>query len=286
MSVVCVCIVCIVCIVSQIWHSNMCQSVIIDMDTPTATDPRLNLTARVQNIQHLLDGKSDITPDESIQSPLHQEDTISSSGNGEDRVVTNLRNGEPTRNDGTKVHTDDGSGNAIQVRNVLTAFFNLSPDDQGTAVLQYKNSIDKLLEQNQKMTELVTSVNLEREWMGSQITAVMAENQWLLEALKDQPSAEEVTSRIQERCREDYNRNLTELVRLNQQEILDQKEKTPKRSGRMRQILWQSPDHFFKWHKGKIQTKTTKRIKKQFGKICLGTKNSAGSNSLTEWSTV
>ena len=96
------------------------------------------------------------------------------------------------------VQRDNEGTNAIQVRNVLTAFFNLSPDDQGTAVLQYKNSIDQLLQQNQKMTELVTSVNQERERLGSQITAVMEDNQRLLEALKNQPSAEEVTARIQE----------------------------------------------------------------------------------------
>ena len=155
----------------------MSRSVVIDVDTPTATDPRLNLTARVQNIQHLLDGESDITPDENIPSPLQQEKTISSSGNGDDRSVTNLGDGEPMSGENTQSQRDNETGNAIQVRNVLTAFFNLSPEDQGTAVLQYKNSIDQLLEQNQKMTELVTSVNLERECMGSQITAVMAENQ-------------------------------------------------------------------------------------------------------------
>ena len=146
----------------------MSRSVVIDVNTPTATDSRLNLMARVQNIQHLLDGESDITPDENIPSLLQQEETISSSGNGDDRSSTNLGDGESTIGE---------TGNAIQVRNVLTAFFNLSPEDQGTAVLQYKNSIDQLLEQNRKMTKLVTSVNLERERMDSQITAVMAENQ-------------------------------------------------------------------------------------------------------------
>ena len=56
----------------------MSRSVVIDMDTPMATDPRLNLTSRVQNIQHLLDGESDITPDENVPSLLQQEETISS----------------------------------------------------------------------------------------------------------------------------------------------------------------------------------------------------------------
>ena len=155
----------------------MSRSVVIDVDTPTATDPRLNLTARVQNIQHLLDSESDITPNENIPSLLQQEETISSSGNGDDRSVTNPGDGEPMSRGDIEVQRDTETGNAIQVRNVLTAFFNLSPEDQGTVVLQYKNSIDQLLEQNQKMTELVTSVNLERECMGSQIMAVMAENQ-------------------------------------------------------------------------------------------------------------
>ena len=155
----------------------MSRSVVIDVDTPTATDPRLNLTTRVQNIQHLLDSESDITPNENIPSPLQQEETISSSGNGGDRSVTNPGDGEPTSGENTQSQRDSETGNAIQVRNVLTAFFNLSLEDQGTAVLQYKNSIDQLLEQNQKMTKLVTSVNLEREHMGSQIMAVMAENQ-------------------------------------------------------------------------------------------------------------
>ena len=70
------------------------------------------------------------------------------------------------------------------------------------------------------MTKLVTSVNLEREYMGSQITAVMAENQQLLDVLKNQPNSEEITAKIQERCREDYDKKLTELVKLNQQEII------------------------------------------------------------------
>ena len=141
----------------------MSRPVVIDVDTPTATDPRLNLTTRVQNIQHLLDGKSDITSDENVPSPLQQEETISSSGNGDDRSVMNPGDVEPTSNEDTQSQRDNEIGNAVQVRNVLTAFSNLSPEDQGTAVLQYKNSINQLLEQNQKMTELVTSVNLERE---------------------------------------------------------------------------------------------------------------------------
>ena len=128
----------------------MSRSVVIDVDTPTATDPRLNLTARVQNIQHLLDCESDITPNENIPSLLQQEETISSSGNRDDRSVTNLGDGEPTSRRDIEVQRDTETANAVQVRNVLTAFFNLSPEDQGTAILQYKNSIDQLLETKPK----------------------------------------------------------------------------------------------------------------------------------------
>ena len=116
----------------------MSQSVIIDIDTPTATDPRLNLTARVQNIQHLLDGESDMATDEDIPSPLHQEDTISSSGNGVEGAVLNPGNEELTMNHTVTAQRDGEEQNAVQVRNVLTAFFNLSPNDQETAVLQNK----------------------------------------------------------------------------------------------------------------------------------------------------
>ena len=55
--------------------------------------------------------------------------------------------------------------------------------------------------------------------MGSQIMAVMTENQQLLEALKQQPSSEEITARVQEKCQEEYDKKLTELVRLNQKEL-------------------------------------------------------------------
>ena len=81
----------------------MSQSLVTDVDTPMATDSRLNFTARVQNIQHLLDGELDITPDENIPFPLHQEDTISSSGNGDEGAVANLGNGELMSNQGTDV---------------------------------------------------------------------------------------------------------------------------------------------------------------------------------------
>ena len=91
----------------------MLQSVVIDMDTPMATDPRLNLTTRVQNIQHLLDDKSDITSDDNVPSPLQQEETISSSSNGDDRSVMNRGDGEPMSNEETQSQRDDGSGNAI-----------------------------------------------------------------------------------------------------------------------------------------------------------------------------
>ena len=188
--------------------------------------------ARVQNIQHLLDSESDITPDENIPSPLQQEETISSSGNGDDRSVTNPGDGEPMSGENTQSQGDSETGNAIQVRNVLTAFFNLSPEDQGTVVLQYKNSIDQLLEQNQMMTKLVTSVNLERECMCSQITAVMAENQRLLEVLKHQPNSEEITAKIQERCREDYDKKSNRTSKTKSTRNLGSKRTTSKRGGR------------------------------------------------------
>ena len=51
-----------------------------------------------------------------------------------------------------KENVGSGSGEPTEgekVRKVLTAFFSLSADDQGTTVLQYKQSIDELLTQNE-----------------------------------------------------------------------------------------------------------------------------------------
>ena len=109
---------------------QICPDQLLSMWThPWQLIPDFNLTTRVQNIQHLLDGKSDITPDENIPSPLQQEETISSSGNGDDRSVTNPGDGEPMSYEDTQSQGDNETGNAIQVRNVLIAFFNLSPED-------------------------------------------------------------------------------------------------------------------------------------------------------------
>ena len=51
---------------------------------------------------------------------------------------------------------NEGSGGepteGEKVRKVLTAFFTLPADDQGTTVLQYKQSISELLAQNQRLT--------------------------------------------------------------------------------------------------------------------------------------
>ena len=155
----------------------------------------LNLTTRVR---HILDGESDIVPnDDDIPSPINhtnitnndtQEDVgeeqpnvggipdIGNNGQNENNSV-----GNPTpagkENEGSGGEPTEGE----KVRKVLTAFFSLSADDQGNTVLQYKQSIDELLAQNERLTAMVHSVNAEREKIAAQVNTAMEENRKLLD---------------------------------------------------------------------------------------------------------
>ena len=138
-----------------------------------------NLTARVR---HILDGESDIIPnDDDIPSPIKhtnitnnktQEDVGEEQPNvggipdiGHDGHNDNMGNRTPAgkENEGSGGEPTEGK----KVRKVLTAFFSLSADDQGTTVLQYKQSINELLTQNERLTAMVHSVNAEWEKNGS-----------------------------------------------------------------------------------------------------------------------
>ena len=126
----------------------------------------LNLTARVR---HILDGESDIVPnDDDIPSPInHTNITNNDTQEDVDEVQHNVGGtpdlGNDSHNESNSVGnaTPAGKGNegtggepteSEKVKKVLTAFFSLSADDQGTTVLQYKQSINELLAQNQRLT--------------------------------------------------------------------------------------------------------------------------------------
>ena len=129
----------------------------------------LNLTARVR---HILDDESDIIPDDDdIPSPINhtnitnndtQEEIgeeqpnvggIPDRGNNGQNKNNSVENPTPAgkENEGTGGEPTEGK----KVRKVLTAFFSLSADDQGTTMLQYKQSINELLAQNQRLTAMV-----------------------------------------------------------------------------------------------------------------------------------
>ena len=110
----------------------------------------------------------------------------------------------------------------------------------------------------------------------------MAENQQLLEILKQQTNPEEITAKIQERCREDYDKKLTELVRLNQQEILDQKEQHQKEVAEHDRYYDNLLTTSLNDIKGKYKQKLQKELKSSLEKFAEEQKNSAGPNSLAE----
>ena len=152
----------------------------------------LNLTAKVR---HTLNGESDIIPDDDkIPLPINHtnitnNDTHQEVGEEQSNVGGTLDIGNDGHNENNSVGNpipagkeNEGSGvseptEGEKVRKVLTAFFSLSVDDQGTTVLQYKQSINELLAQNQRLTAMVHSVNMEWEKMAAQVNTAMEENQ-------------------------------------------------------------------------------------------------------------
>ena len=182
----------------------------------------LNLTARVR---HIFDGKSDIVPDnDDIPSPINhtnitnndtQEEVgeeqlnvggtpdLGNNGHNENNSV-----GNPTpagkENEGTGGEPTEGK----KVRKVLTAFFSLSADDQGTTALQYKQNINELLAQNERLTAMVHSVNTEQEKMAAQVNTAMEENHKLLDALKERPNVHSIRKEI---C-EEYDEFMKNLI--------------------------------------------------------------------------
>ena len=123
---------------------------------------------------------------------------------------------------------NEGSGGepteGEKVRKVLTAFFSLSADDQGTTVLQYKQSIDELLAQNQKLTAMVHFINAEWEKMAVQVNTAMEENQKLLDALKEIPNVHSIRKEI----REEYDELMKNLIEDKHKELVEEKERHQK----------------------------------------------------------
>ena len=194
----------------------------------------LNLTARVR---HILDGESDIIPnDDNIPSPINHtnitnNDTQEEVGEEQPNVggTPDLGNNGHNKNNSVGNPTAAGKENeessgepteGKKVRKVLTAFFSLSADDQGTTVLQYKQSIDKLLAQNERLTAMVHSVNAEREKMAAQVNTAMKENHKLLDALKERPNVHSIRKEI----REEYDELMKNLIKDKHKKLVEEKE--------------------------------------------------------------
>ena len=198
----------------------------------------LNLTARVR---HILDGESDIVPDDDdIPSPINHtnitnNDTQEDVGEVQHNVggTPDLRNDSHNENNSVGNATPAGKGNegtggepteSEKVKKVLTAFFSLSADDQGTTVLQYKQSIDELLAQNQRLTAMVHSVNAEREKMAAQFNTAMEEDHKLFDPLKERPNVHSIRKEI----REEYDELIKNLIEDKHKELVEEKERHQK----------------------------------------------------------
>ena len=97
-------------------------------------------------------------------------------------------------------------------------------DDQGTAVLEYRKSINNLLIQNQKMTSMVESVNTEWARMESQINVAMEQNQRLLEELRTRSDMHSITRQVNEEIRQKYDERMKKLIEDKHKEMVKEKE--------------------------------------------------------------
>ena len=190
----------------------------------------LNLTARVR---HILDGESDIVPDDDdILSPINHtnitnNDTQEEVGEEQPNVGGTPDLGNDGHNENNSVGNptpagkeNEGSGGepteGKKVRKVLTAFFSLSADDQGTTMLQYKQSIDELLAQNERLTAMVNSVNA--------VNTAMEVNHKLLDALKERPNMHSIRKEI----REEDDELMKNLIEDKHKELVEEKEQHQK----------------------------------------------------------
>ena len=195
---------------------------------------RLNLTTTVQ---HLLDGESDIIADEDgVPSPIDPENITNNdsadeteSAIGDEQALANdgLDENNP-QNNGEEPEEADSVNNQENIREVLTGFFSLSVDDQGTAVLKYRKSINELLIQNQQMTTMVQLVNTERVKMESQINAAMEQNRRLLDELRTRPDVRSITRQVNNEIRQEYDERMKKLIEDKHKEMVKEKEQHKK----------------------------------------------------------
>ena len=85
-------------------------------------------------------------------------------------------------------------------------------------MLQYKQSIDELLAQNQRLTAMVHSINAEWEKMAAQVNTAMEENHKLLDALKERPNVHGIRREIHE----EYNELMKNLIKDKYKELVEE----------------------------------------------------------------
>ena len=211
--------------------------------TPSTRSPRLNLTGRIRSI---LDGDEDPLEqqhqDSVIPSPIHHEvsmDTTevqdvegtSSGGGGETTQATPPQRPRQDPED-TQVELEaqpnHGGGEVADIKDLFAHFFNMSPEEQGTYLLNYQTNMDQLLKQNEEMAKMVNTVNQQQNLMSKQVDETLAQNQQLLETLKSKPDVEEITKEVTSKLGEEYQAKLTVLVEINKKELLEQQEKHQK----------------------------------------------------------
>ena len=176
--------------------------------------PHLNFTGRIRSI---------LDSDESILSPNTEVPSVPDDimdmdvqnliqeGNN-DGLVQNTVNAESIveENDRSSHEKTETTANDHSVG----TFFGLESDQQIQVLLDYKNSIQRLSNQNRELMGILETVNQDRQILKTQFQESLDQNKKLLEELQNKPNVESITKEVQDSLHKEYDLKI-ELIEEN-----------------------------------------------------------------------
>ena len=177
-------------------------------------EPNLDFTAHVQS---LLNGVTPRTPDNGV--PRAPDSILNTGPQSEE-------SGAPMENDGMEenTNTDEGGNNTSNQERTapvnptdnggmptvdegtraVQEFFNLDVENQAVVLLNYKQQMSELVQQNKEMAILIEAVNEDRNKLNSQIDTALRQNAELLKTLKETPDVETITTQVKDTLDKEY----------------------------------------------------------------------------------
>ena len=164
--------------------------------------PRLDFTGRVRSIldgdDSILSPNTDIpsVPDEIVDMDVQNSiEETNQEGNVHDTAEEVGEEQSEGPNGGTApIVNDQETG----------AFFGLEKDQQFQILLDYKNSLQRLSSQNKELTDILETVNQDRQTLKVQFQESINQNKKLLEELQKRPDVDSITKEVRESIHKEY----------------------------------------------------------------------------------